>query len=173
MSKVPAGRARPTTRAAPDPPGDAARLRQLLQELVRGFGLLAASQTPCGQPVPPSHAHALMILLERARLGQRTSQTELGASLGIDKSNVTRLCSRMEAAGHAVQKRSDEDRRSRLIDLTARGSALAARIEDASHARFGALLAGVPVQKRRSLLDCLATLNTAVRALRTTEEQEP
>lgn len=173
MPEDPAGRAEPTDSGAPDPSADAIRLRQLLQELVRGFGFLAASQTPCGQPVSPSYAHALTILLERKRLGQTTSQVELGASLGIDKSNVARLCARMEAAGHVVQKRADEDRRSRMLELTRKGSALAGRIEEASRARFGVLMRGVPGEQRQSLLECLAVLNTAVRALRTDEEQQP
>lgn len=170
MSKAPVRRVETAACDAPDPSGDATRLRQLLQELVRGFGLLAANQTPCGQPVSPSYAHALTILLERRRLGQKTSQAELGASLGIDKSNVARLCARMGAGGHVLQKRPAEDRRSRLLELTSKGAALAARIEQASQARFGALIAGVPTQKRRLLLDCLDVLNTAAHALRTPEE---
>lgn len=171
MSRDADGAPAPAEGDVPETPADAAHLRRLLQELVRGFGFLATSQTPCGQPVSPSHAHALTILLERARLGQKTSQTELGASLGIDKSNVARLCARMETAGHIRQKRPAEDRRSRHIELTGKGKGLAARIEQASHARFGALMSGVPRQKRRALLDCLAVLNTAVHALRTTEEE--
>lgn len=158
---------------APDPFGDAAQLRRLLQDVVRGFGLLSAHETPCGQPVSPSNAHALMVLLERKRLAQPTSQTDLGASLGIDKSNVTRLCGRMEAAGHVLQRRSTEDLRSRRVELTPEGSALAARIEAASHARFAALITAVPAAKRRPLLDCLAELNVAVQALRPTKEDSP
>lgn len=173
MSKAVSDRADPPESDASDGPGDASRLRDLMQELVRGFGLLAANQTPCGQPVSPSHAHALMTLVERKRLAQATSQTELGASLGIDKSNVARLCGRMEAAGHVLQKRAPGDGRSRVLQLTAKGAALAARIEAASHARFSALLASVPTPKRRSLLDCLAVLNAAVHTLRTTEETSP
>ena len=171
MSEAAAGRSEATDREALDSGADGVRLRQLLQELVRGFGFLAADHTPCGQPVSPSYAHALSILLERSRLKQTTSQAELGASLGIDKSNVARLCARMEAAGHVVQKRTEEDRRTRLLELTRKGSALAARIEEASRARFNVLIGGVPSEKRRPLLECLAVLNTAVRSLRTGEEQ--
>lgn len=173
MSQDPGGRADSTDDEAPGSSSDAVRLRRLLQELVRGFGFLASDRTPCGQPVSPSYAHALTILLERTRLGHTTSQAELGATLGIDKSNVARLCARMEAAGHVVQKRPDEDRRSRLLELTRKGSALALRIDESSRARFSALMEGVPGEKRPLLLDCLADLNTAVRALHTDEEQDP
>lgn len=170
MSKAPSADLEPGERAAPRPSGDAEQLRRLVQELVRSFGLLAANQTPCGQPVSPSYAHALMILLERRRPAPALSQAELGALLGIDKSNVARLCARMEAAGHLVQKRTPDDGRSRLLALTAKGTKLATRIEESSHARFDLVIAAIPEGRRRALFDGLTTLNSAVQALRDSEE---
>ena len=94
---------------------DAERLRTLVQTFVRRFGLLLGDHTPCGQPISVSHAHALMLLASRS---EATSQSELGRLLGIDKSNVTRLCSRMEKLGHVRQSRAPTDRRSRLVRIT-------------------------------------------------------
>ncbi|MFI5120293.1 MAG: MarR family winged helix-turn-helix transcriptional regulator, partial [Thermoanaerobaculia bacterium] len=96
---------------------EATRLRLLIQTFIRSSGLLAGDQTPCGHPVAVSHAHALMVLLETARKARPVTQRELGQALGIDKSNVARLCRRMESAGHLVQSRSKDDGRARLLAL--------------------------------------------------------
>jgi DNA-binding MarR family transcriptional regulator len=144
-------------------PSDVRQLQRLVQELVRSFGLLVTKQTPCGHPVSPSHAHALMVLLERD--GDHTTQSDLGAQLGIDKSNVARLCARMHEEGHVVQEVSAEDARGRELNLTAKGKRMAEQLKGASLARFQRVLHGVPLGKRRQLLDSLQLLNASVALL--------
>src|SRR6185295_12767495 len=73
-------------------------LRKLVQRFVRGFGLLNETQTPCGQPIKTSQAHALMILLQVE--GDGIHQAALAKKLGIDKSNVSRLIRQLAAKGH-------------------------------------------------------------------------
>jgi DNA-binding MarR family transcriptional regulator len=90
--------------------------------------------------------------------------------LGIDKSNVARLCARMEAATHVVQERSPDDGRSRLVRLTSAGTRLARRIERASRDRFRRVADRVAPSERKALFDSLALLNAAVEALG--DEQE-
>ena len=138
-----------------DPASDleGADLRRLIQTFIRSAGLLAGDQTPCGHPVAVSHAHALMVLLETARKGKRVTQRELGQALGIDKSNVTRLCRRMESAGHLVQSRSADDGRARLLSLTTRGTRVAKNVERSSRDRFQAAdVSHSPKVPRRSPL---------------------
>lgn len=140
-------------------------LRALVQTFVRRFGLLLSGETPCGQPIPRSYAHALMALLDvkpRNQLGQ----AELGAVLGIDKSNVARLCARMERLGHAVQVRAETDGRSRLVSLTPEGKELARSIERSSRARFRRILHSLPKKERTSVFAGLATLTEAVSSTR-------
>lgn len=161
---------RPTTlmppRATRRPPkSDADRLRNLVQRFVRSFGLLVTKETPCGQPLSPSYAHALMVLVERAREQTSTSQATLGVILGIDKSNVTRLCSRMEAAGHVRQERASDDGRSRLVSLTEPGKRLAQRIEQASQDRFNRIVVALPRRERSTVFQSLAALNAAIETL--------
>jgi DNA-binding MarR family transcriptional regulator len=147
-------------------PPSAEQLRALIQCFVRSFGLLASDCTPCGTPLSPSYAHALMLLLDREQ--QDTSQQKLGASLGIDKSNVTRLCAKMQRQGHLVQERSAADGRARLLSLTTSGRRLAERVQAASRERFAELLSALPSDGSRSaVLTSLAALNTAVARLRT------
>ena len=70
----------------------ARELQASVQEFVRKFGLLVTKRTPCGQPVGPSVAHALMALLEREGQGSVTYQHELAELLALDRSSIQRLC---------------------------------------------------------------------------------
>jgi DNA-binding MarR family transcriptional regulator len=141
------------------------RLRALVQRFVRSFGLLVTKETPCGQPIAPSYAHALMVLLEHGGESPEMSQAELGLSLGIDKSNIARLCKRMEAAGHVSQERAPNDGRSRLLSLTTAGQRLAQRIEQASRSRFSRIVAALPRDERSAVFKSLAALNDAIETL--------
>jgi len=143
-------------------PREANRLRALVQIFVRRFGLLDTSRTPCGHPISTSHAHALMTLLEREGA---VPQRVLAGALGIDKSNVTRLCTQMEAAGHVSQARDPNDGRSRLLTLTAKGTRLATELGLASHRRFADLLTNIPASERAGVLHALNTLNEALERL--------
>lgn len=159
------------SKTAPPSEQEVDRLRLLVQTFVRNFGLLVTKETPCGQPVSPSYAHALMLLLERTRKAGRTSQADLASVLGIDKSNVARLCARMEESGHVVQEASPDDGRSRLLRLTHAGTKLARGIERASRERFRRVAGGVASEERPGLLHALTLLNIAVAALG--DEKEP
>jgi len=142
---------------------DAERLRKLIQAFVRRFGLLVTRETPCGHPVSPSYAHALMVLLPSEG---DVSQTELGDALGIDKSNVTRLCARMEDAGHVVQERRADDGRGRSVRLTGAGMKMARRIDQSSRERFARIVDAIDEGHRRSLFASLERLNAALETLR-------
>lgn len=143
-------------------------LRRLMQRLFRRFGALATNTTPCGKPLSMAHAHALMILRARGELSQR----ELGAELGIDKSNVTRLCEKLVVAGHATQRLAEADRRSRRIVLTPRGARLAQEVEASSRAKFEALLSAVPRASRSHVLEGLTQLAQALDAAPATQESK-
>jgi len=146
---------------SPMEPGGLA-LRRLVQQFIRGIGLLAADRTPCGQPLAVSHAHALMVLREHLRAGRVASQRELGAALGIDKSNVTRLALKMQRAGHLTQKCDQRDGRVRLLMLTNAGATLAEAVERASRARFDGLFRSLPRTQGSRVLSALEVLNRAV-----------
>jgi DNA-binding MarR family transcriptional regulator len=141
---------------------DVEALRAHVQEFVRRFGLLVTKQTPCGLPISPSYAHALMLLIQRSRDGLVTLHSDLAGSLGIDKSNVARLCERMVNAGHAVQTVPPADGRRRVVTLTTAGTRLAQRIEQGSRDRFSTVTAMIPAGKRRAVIAALADLNAAV-----------
>jgi len=148
----------------------AEQLRIAVQRFVRSFGLLASDQTPCGTAISTSYAHALVVLLERGRRRERSTQQELGEALGIDKSNVARLCAKMQRAGHVTQQRSAADGRARLLALTASGRRLAERVEVASRDRFTQLLAALPSDDTRAtVFASLEALNGAITMTRSSE----
>ncbi len=136
-----------------------------MQGFVRSFGLLVTRQTPCGQPVSPSYAHALMLLLERESAGVGTTQTELAEALGLDKSSIARLCARLEADERATQQPLPEDRRSRRVALTGRGRKLAENIQAASTERFRRVFSAIPRSKRADVVAALCLLTAAVQSL--------
>lgn len=145
------------TRAA-----EADELRTLIQSLIRACGVLSTSETPCGQPLGISHAHALMYLHGAEDEGRAPTQQELGTALSIDKSNVTRLCRRMEELGHLEQCRCDEDGRARRLHLTRSGAKVAKDVLTSSRARFAAIMEHVPSASRAGLIDALGVLVTAI-----------
>jgi DNA-binding MarR family transcriptional regulator len=138
-------------------------LRTSIQRFVRSFGLLNGDQTPGGVALSPSHAHALMALLDRERREESSTQQDLVKILGVDKSNVTRLCAKMLEAGHLVQQPSPHDGRAWLVSLRLEGRRLAERVEDASRTRFDRVLAALPSETARAtVLRSLDLLNDAL-----------
>ncbi|WP_373044511.1 MarR family winged helix-turn-helix transcriptional regulator [Vulgatibacter sp.] len=137
----------------------AAALRASIQHFVRQFGLLeGGDRTPCGKHLPVSHAQALQVLLGAA---DPPTQADLGGVLGIDKSNVARLCARLEASGHLSQERCPEDARARRLRLTAKGRRFAAEVDEASRARFATMLAAIPEERREETIRALRLLGEA------------
>lgn len=134
-------------------------LRNLVQRVFRRFGTLGTDTTPCGKPLSIAHAHALMILA-RSDL----TQQELGAELAIDKSNVARLCAKMVDEGHATQAPGTQDRRHRVVSLTAAGKRLAREVNVASRQRFAALLSGLSSGQREQVIHGLRRLVAAIDA---------
>lgn len=99
-----------------------------------------------------------MALSEKGEL----SQQALAADLCIDKSNVARVCKKMVEAGHVRQAPSPSDGRSRLVRLTFAGAKLAEEVDVASRARFGALLAQLPPDRRCTVIAALQDLVDAL-----------
>ncbi len=145
---------------------DVLQLQASVQTFVRSFGLLVTKQTPCGQPVSPSYAHALMFLLEREQGNAPTTQWELAEHLSLDKSSIARLSARLQSENHATHERAEDDGRSRLLQLTQRGRRMATNIRAASFERFRRVVDALPAGNRKPILDALEMLTAAVATLK-------
>lgn len=114
-------------------PTTARRLRDALRGLLVAHGALETSRRPCGTELSIPHVHAL---LELARHRSPVTVSELAARLDIDRTNVSRLCARMEEAGDLERLTDPADGRARALRLTARGKKRAAEVDRASARHF-------------------------------------
>lgn len=136
---------------------DVARLQHVLVGFIREFGLLSTEQTPCGQPLAPSDAHALTEIAAGP-----VSQRELVDRLRLDRSSVSRLVDRLVSRGW-VERTPGDDRRTVRLTATVPGRNAAARIAASRAQRFGALLDAVPPEHRDAVLDAIKLLTDAAR----------
>src|SRR3954447_5418081 len=137
---------------------DARELQDRVVAFVRAFGLHRPENTPCGEPVAVSQAHALTELAA----GGPLAQWELATALGLSKSTVSRLVGQLEERGWLERGRDNEgDGRVVKLHLTPAGLATAARIADARRARMDRLLANLPEADRPAVMHALKILTEA------------
>lgn len=105
---------------------DPRALRDAIRQLILAQGTLNAATRPCGTPMPTEHAWALM------ELESPITVTELSARLGIDRTNVSRLCARLEAAGEVERVPHPQDARAKLVKLTDEGRRVAHALDNSS-----------------------------------------
>jgi DNA-binding MarR family transcriptional regulator len=143
----------------------ARRLRDAVRHLVVAHGGLEEARRPCGTPLSIPHAYALLELLQH---GEAMTVSELAAKLAIDRTNVSRLCARMEEAGDLERAPHPVDGRARALRLTAKGKKVARGVDEQSAHHFGRLA------KRLGddVGDVVSALNRLSGAIASTEEEE-
>src|SRR3546814_9126535 len=101
-----------------------------------------------------SQATALPLLV-LSRLGDCVRQGVLAEELGIEGPSLVRLVDLLESEGHVERREDPSDRRAKILHLTAKGAAMAQRIE--------AVMGGV----RRGILQDIsdAALEASLRVL--------
>jgi DNA-binding MarR family transcriptional regulator len=144
--------------------------RELMQEFIRRFGLLAADRTPCGKPLASSDAHALMLLVRAGEDGMLPSA--LATQLGIDKSTATRVVARLTDAGHIAAAPTTDDARAKPFRLTKRGARVAYEVQVASRDRFARLLEHVPARRRGEVLGSLRELVSALEKMTSSSDDK-
>jgi DNA-binding MarR family transcriptional regulator len=129
-------------------------LQGRIAAFVRAFGLHQPDQTPCGQPVPVSEAHALGELAQDGPL----TQTELMQRLRLEKSTVSRLAGQLIQRGWVRRGKRPGDGRLVWLELTDQGRVVAGQLAAARAARFGELLGNIPAGQRQPVIAALTTL---------------
>jgi len=119
-----------------DADGCARALRDALRRLMLAHAALDDARRPCGTPLPVPHAWALLELRERGPM----TITALAARLNIDRTNVSRLCARMESVGEIEGASHPCDGRARLVQLTDAGARLARNVDATSADHFATIL---------------------------------
>lgn len=142
----------------------ARRLRDAVRRLVVAHGALEETKRPCGTELSIPHAYALLELLHHEQM----SVSELAAKLAIDRTNVSRLCARMEEAGELDRQPHPEDGRARALRLTARGKKRARTVDEQSAGHFERLAK----QLGGSVGEVVSALDRLSKAMAVTEEDE-
>lgn len=139
----------------------ARRLRDALRRVLVAHGALEATKRPCGAHLSIPHAHAL---LELARQPRAMSVSELATRLDIDRTNVSRLCARMEEAGELARSTDPDDARARVLRLTPSGRKRAAGVDRTSARHFGRLSERLG-RSTNAVIDALGRLERAMSSL--------
>ncbi|TKK90374.1 winged helix-turn-helix transcriptional regulator [Herbidospora galbida] len=133
-------------------------LQEAVVRFVRAFGLHQPDQTPCGQPIPVSEAHALG---ELARAGA-LRQSDLTHRLRLEKSSTSRLVTQLINRGWAERTPAPDDGRGVLVRLTPQGLTAAERLAEARAQRFAGVMNRVPESERADVLRALTILTEAM-----------
>lgn len=139
-------------------PPDARSLQELMTAFVRAFGLHRPEETPCGQPMSASEAHALSEIARAAPM----SQKDLAERLRLEKSTVSRLVARLEGRAWVRRDPHPQDGRSVLLYLTAEGQQATGRLAAARTTKFNELFSAIAEEDRPAVLRALTTLTRAM-----------
>lgn len=141
-----------------DPQMQARSLREATRELLLAYGALDEARRPCGTPLSTPHAYALIELLHQGPM----SVAALASRLNIDRTNVSRLCMRMEREGELRREADPQDRRVRRLRLTERGELAARKVDAQSAAHFERVMGSLE-QDSAEIIGALRTLAAAMR----------
>lgn len=130
-----------------------------VQAFVRGFGLLDRNHTPCGQPMPASHAHALQVLGGANGLTQQA----LAEQLNLDKSTTSRLVAQLADRGWLAKSVNPANRREARLALTEAGRLVLADLNQAAAAKFEIVWERITPAKRTQVLESLSLLTQALK----------
>ncbi|TIV65583.1 MAG: winged helix-turn-helix transcriptional regulator [Mesorhizobium sp.] len=115
--------------------------QQLCFALYSASGLMTKLYRPLLDPLGLTYPQYLAMLA----LWQHSPSTigELGAALGLDSATLTPLVKRMEAGGLVTRRRDAADERRVLVEPTAKGEALRAKMKDVQEG----LSCGMPLER--------------------------
>jgi DNA-binding MarR family transcriptional regulator len=132
-------------------------LTQQLRELVGLYmGLQRRHLHDCGL------APNVRLLITLLKLGPVT-QSELGRSVGLEKSWVSRVVDGFVAEGLVTRAAKESDRRCVLLNLTPAGMARSREVNDLMADYATSLLASIPNEQHAVLTSALHTLSEALR----------
>lgn len=133
--------------------------QQLCFALYSASGLMTKLYRPLLDPLGLTYPQYLAMLA----LWQHSPSTvgELGAALGLDSATLTPLIKRMEAGGLVTRRRDASDERRVLVEPTAKGEALRAKMKDVQ----AGLACAMPLE-RAELKALHATLTRLVAGFR-------
>lgn len=107
-----------------------------------------------GHNVTPVQSSILTVLAKQPEL----DQAKLAAAIGVDRATVGLVIRRLAARKLVQRSASGEDKRLRLVRLTAEGRTLLARIAPLTATAHDHTLAALSVRERKQFMTCLKKL---------------
>ncbi|GAB2876506.1 MarR family winged helix-turn-helix transcriptional regulator [Nocardioides pacificus] len=102
--------------------------------------------------------HRILVLL--GELGARRIH-QVADELGVNASNASRLCDRLQRAGLVERARSETDGRVVCVSLTAAGESVLAAVTETRRREIAGILERLPPARIRDMLDVLQDFNRA------------
>lgn len=116
-------------------------------------------KTPCGHALSVSEAHTLMELEKRGTL----TQFELGETLRLEKSSVSRLVQQLEKKGWIARNENERDQRVKMLRLTDKGLKMARQLHRSRSDKFQRILSRIPKERRGQVIESMEWLVNALR----------
>ncbi|KRK47108.1 hypothetical protein FC96_GL000730 [Secundilactobacillus kimchicus JCM 15530] len=127
-------------------------IRQFNREYVQLLGVLDRRVFDTELPFP--EARILLMIFEQ----QSIRPIDVAAALSVDKGYVSRLIRQLEAKQFVKKVPSAQDGRSKLLQLTSAGVALAQQIDADSNAQITQLFDPLTVEDKKAALQAIKTL---------------
>jgi MarR family 2-MHQ and catechol resistance regulon transcriptional repressor len=132
---------------------DAEDLHQSLRSLIRVYQFRDRKRICC-HDISVTQCHALELIVGQGPV----SMTKLAASLFLDKSTVSRVVGSLEGKGLAARRADPADARGVLLEATAEGRGLFARIEQDLLRQSRRLLSDLDPEVRQATARLIARL---------------
>ncbi|WP_303448999.1 MarR family winged helix-turn-helix transcriptional regulator [Oceanobacillus profundus] len=137
---------------------EALEIREILQQLVRDFGLLQREGSECcGITVLQSH-----IIYELDK-NPRISLIDLAEKLAMDTGMLSRQINKVVELGYVSRIPDPNDRRYVVLSLTEEGQEKAKEISDEMNKYIGQILGLIPNDKKNQVIDSLQILLNAMK----------
>jgi len=137
---------------------EAIEIREILQQLVRDFGLLQREGSECcGITVLQSH-----IIYELDK-NPRISLIDLAEKLSMDTGMLSRQINKVVELGYVSRTPDPNDRRYVVLLLTEEGQVKANEISGQMNQYIGQILGFIPDDKKDQVIDSLQVLLSAMR----------
>jgi len=105
-----------------------------------------------------------IFVLGQLSSNEKPSMSELGRSISMDLSTLTRTVDKLVKKEFVARKRDPEDRRMVRVALTAKGKKIIRRFEEVRKKHIESILRQMTLQERRDLLHIFKTLHARIYA---------
>jgi len=103
-----------------------------------------------------------IFVLGQLSSNEKPTMSELGRSISMDLSTLTRTVDKLVKKEFVARKRDPEDRRMVRVALTAKGRRIISRFEGARKKHIESILRQMTLQERRDLLHIFKTLHARI-----------